>query len=246
MMRTPVNIFYQSDRAAIGETWRGNIANPSDPYAGFSLCHYTGDDPAHMSACLRSLADCFGITPDDVIVPRQVHGTEIAVITSEDNFSRDITDGADAVICTVNGKIIGVNTADCIPVILIDEETGIIAAVHAGWRGAVAGIAGMTAFEMHSLGAREITAFIGSGICCNCFEVGEEVASRFPERFVVRRPGQKPHVDLPAFVADDLRRSGVADVNMIGKCTRCNPGLYFSARAIGIASGRNYTFALLK
>lgn len=245
IMKTPVNIFYQSDKAVFGETWRGNGAVATEPYSGFNLCHYTGDDPGHIALCLHWLADDFGISINNIVVPRQVHGTNIAVIAHGTDFSRDMIENSDAVICSSPDLLIGVNTADCIPVIIIDEDAGMIAAVHAGWRGAAAGIVQKTAAKMMALGAHSLCAYIGSGICCDCFEVGDEVAGRFPESFVRRSTGTKPHVDLSGYVAACLKDAGVGHIEMPGKCTRCNSLQYFSARATGISSGRNFTFAML-
>lgn len=94
-------------------------------------------------------------------------------------------------------------------------------------------------------------AFIGPSICVDCFEVGEEVAARFPEECVVRyADGRRPHVDLPGYVWTVLCEAGLrrANVRPFDKacCTRCHPDRYFSARSIGVESGRNFTFVMLK
>lgn len=230
--------------SVVGATWRGSGAVADAAYDGFSLCHYTGDSAEHSSGCRAALADRFGVGPERVVVPGQVHGTAIATITSAD-FDPATIEGVDAVITTVPKLIVGVNTADCIPVVLVDDRAGMVAAVHAGWRGAVAGIAGLTVEAMRRLGAGELTAVIGAGICSRCFEVGPEVSEQFPQRFVTQNPGERPHVDLLGYVAHELINSGITDIINTGWCTRCNPERFFSARALGIASGRNYTFAML-
>lgn len=244
-MYPPIDIIYSSDRCIVGQSWRGGIADAGMPYEGFNVCHYTGDSNEHIADCRKALGRHFGIEADNVVVPRQVHGTEIAVVDTFD-FDRCTLEGIDAVISSSPGLIIGVNTADCIPIILWDEEIGIIAAIHAGWRGAIAGIVEKSVGKMLGLGAKAISAYIGVGICSDCFEVGEEVAERFSARFVVRRSGEKPHVDLPAYVAHALRSAGVANIIQSTDCTRHMSDRYFSARALGIASGRNFTFAMLK
>ena len=240
-----IEIVSNSARCVVGHSWRGDVADAAEPYDGFNVCHYTGDAAEHIAACREALGRYFGLGASDFIIPRQVHGTDIAVIEDKD-FDHRMLECVDAVICTVPGLIIGVNTADCIPVILRDEEAGIVAAVHAGWRGAVAGIAEKCVGRMNELGAKQIKAYIGAGICRDCFEVGEEVAERFPDSFVIRHPEKKPHVNLPAYVADRLRASGVTDIVQTADCTRHMTKRYFSARALGIASGRNFTFALLR
>lgn len=244
-MNTPITIVRQTCRCVVGHCWRGDIADAAKPYDGFNVCHYTGDAAEHIATCRAALGRHFDVKVENIIIPRQVHGTKIAVIQDND-FDHRMLESVDAVICIVPGLIIGVNTADCIPVILCDEEAGIIAAVHAGWRGAVAGIVEKCVDMMNKLGAKQISAYIGAGICRDCFEVGEEVAERFPDSFVIRRHGEKPHIDLPAFVADCLRSSGITDITKTVDCTRHLPNRYFSARALGIASGRNFTFTLLR
>ncbi len=244
-MKHPVTILQQTEKTIVGATWRGIEANDADPYTGFSVCHYTGDEPSHYQWCRQQLASLFGLSSESVIVPRQIHGTNVAVIDSVD-FERTEVENVDAVIVTVPRLIVGVCTADCIPVIITCEEPTIVAAVHAGWRGAVAGIVEKTVEIMRRHGARDLCAVIGAGIGVCCFEVGDEVASQFPEEFVDRSFGERPHVDLKGYVASCLRNSGVTSIADIEECTRCAPDRYFSARAQGINSGRNYTFAMIK
>lgn len=243
-MELPVAILRQTAVSVVGATWRGHGVNPESPYDGFSLCHYTGDNDTHARKCRKKLATRFGITPENVLVPGQVHGTMAAVITSP-RFNPTDLENVDSVITTVPRLIVGVNTADCIPVVLADDSAGIVAAVHAGWRGALAGVIQNALGAMYNLGAQQITAVIGAGICRDCFEVGPEVASQFPAEFVSSVPGSRPHVDLPGYVANILHYCSVTELTTTGECTRCHPTRYFSARALGTASGRNYTFAML-
>ena len=81
-MELPVAILRQTAVSVVGATWRGHGVNPESPYDGFSLCHYTGDNDTHARKCRKKLATRFGITPENVLVPGQVHGTMAAVITS--------------------------------------------------------------------------------------------------------------------------------------------------------------------
>lgn len=78
------------------------------------------------------------------------------------------------------------------------------------------------------------------------FEVGEEVAVQFPDECVSRKYGERPHVDLPRALASQLRRAGITDMVLPAESTMSLPHRYFSARVLGIASGRNFTFAMLK
>jgi hypothetical protein len=99
----------------------------------------------------------------------------------------------------------------------------------------------------HGASLSNILALTAPAICCNCFEVGEEVAAHFPEE-VIDRTHTKPHVDLPRYVALRLQNAGINPnhITLSPHCTRCNPDRYFSARALGINSGRNFTAIALK
>lgn len=233
-------------RVSVWLTSRGNVT--SSPYSGVNLCHYTGDDPEHVSWSRGLLADEAGIGVDRIIIPRQTHSTECRVIDHLPVAAADI-EGVDALVTTLRGVGIGVSTADCVPVVMTDAEAGVVGVAHAGWRGAVAGIVERTLDTMVSLGADagRLKVLIGPCICVDCFEVGDEVAAQFPESCVVRGEG-RPHVDLPGYVRQQLIARGVADttITMPVACTLCHPDTYFSARASGIASGRNFTMVMLE
>lgn len=143
-----VNILLSTAGIIAGQTWRGTIDDSNNPYAGFSLCTYTGDTESHCNACLTALAEWLEISEDHIFVPRQVHGTELAVITSDDFDHNNGLDGVDAIICTIKGIAVGINTADCIPIIIVDESRSVVSAIHAGWRGAVNGIVRKTVDAM--------------------------------------------------------------------------------------------------
>lgn len=135
---------------------------------------------------------------------------------------------------------LAVFTADCVPVVLAGD--GVVAAVHAGWRG-IAG--GVVAAAVAALGAEpgRLTAWIGPAIGACCYEVGREVAARVvaaagPE-VAVPGPGDKPHLDLSAAVRRQLARAGVTAVDAVGRCTRCEAERLFSYRRQGQGAGRN-------
>lgn len=228
-------------------TTRGT--NDGSPYSGFNVCHYTGDDEARIAACRGRLCEMLGITPERLIVPRQTHSVNVVEIKSLPVAESSI-EGVDGVVTDLDNVAIGVSTADCVPVLLADDVAGIVGAAHAGWRGAVGGIVTKTVDAMVSLGAdrEKIHAFIGPCIGPECFEVGEEVAARFPANCVIRQCGsEKPHVDLRKYIVAELGRCGVPSgaVTLHPCCTKCNPSRYFSARAIGINSGRNFSLIIM-
>lgn len=231
-------------------TLRGPLASEGDPYSGFSVCHYVGDSAQHIAACREELAEFLRLTQEAIVVPRQSHTDRLAIIDGS-YFSQPADDrkalieDVDALVTALPGVALAINTADCVAVLLADAEAGVTAAAHCGWRGCVNGLLPGVIASMKRLGAdpRRITAVMGPSICADCFEVGEEVAAKF-EKFpgaVVRSASQaKPHVDLPAAIEASLRGLGL-DRNNLHRpqlCSRCNPGRLFSARALGIASGR--------
>lgn len=252
LSRSWLNILADRAEYAVMFTSRGDTGDAADPYSAFSLCHYTGDTPRHVAQCREMLAATLGIDVSCIIVPRQTHSTRVVTIDALPVRDAAI-EGADGVVTTLRDVAVGVSTADCVPVIAVDSVAGVAGAFHAGWRGAVGGVVGFGIEAMTAAGALagRIEVYIGPSICCSCFEVGEEVAAFFPEEFVVRKEEwPKPHVDLPAYVESRLVKAGVAAGNIRGfageMCTRCHPDKYFSARAAGIASGRNFTFAILR
>lgn len=247
-----LNIISDTPLRSVMFTSRGELRAGMTAYGAFNLCHYTGDSPSHVAECRRMLAEAVGLDPSRIVVPRQTHSTEVATLTSLP-VDEAALEGVDAVVTTLSGLAVGVSTADCVPVIAVDAEAGVAGAFHAGWRGAVGGIVGKGIAAMLAAGASpgRIEAFIGPSICGECFEVGEEVACRFPDEFVSRLSlDSKPHVDLPAYVVSSLVGAGVSASRIVPfrpeLCTRCHPAKYFSARVSGIESGRNFTFVILK
>ena len=147
---------------------------------------------------------------------------------------------ADAACTDQPRVLVGVRTADCLPVLLVDPRVRAVAAVHAGWRGVVAGVltnALETMVSEYGCKAADIEAAIGPGISECCFEVGDEVAVKFSADFV-NRNGAKPHVDLAAALRAQLRQAGVDRVDVAAQCTSCNLGRYFSHRAEQGDTGR--------
>ena len=222
-------------------TSRG-VGPEAGPYDGFSACDYTGDSPEHYEECRRRLSEEFGVAMERIILPRQVHSSKVAVPEEGDSI-----DGVDAIVTRQRGVIIGVNTADCVPVVMVDEAAGVWAVAHAGWRGAVGGVVENALSVMVRLGASpaNVEVAFGPSICPNCFEVGPEVAEQFPPSAVVRKSEwPRPHVDLQGYISDLLRGLGVEKIHPFADaiCTRCHPSVFFSARREGIKSGRNLTF----
>jgi hypothetical protein len=228
-----------------GETEVGN------PYSQWNLCDYSGDDPVHVTACRQAVADALGIPIDRMWFPRQVHGDVIAVVDAATPPALEV----DGVITRERNLLIGVSTADCVPVLLYDPETGTIAAVHAGWRGTVKHIVKKAVTRMLDVtggNAADIYAALGPSISPAAFEVGEEVAEAFvaaDRAGCVYRDGYvKPHVDLWQSNVEDLLEAGLQldRIDCTPFCTWQNSDRLFSARRIGVKSGRIASCLLVK
>lgn len=173
-------------------------------YRGFNACHYTGIPPEQAAESKVEIASLLGIDTNKVIIPTQTHSCRVAIAGEDLNAT-------DAVVTDKSGIALCINTADCLPLIMVDVTAGVIGAAHCGWRGTVGRIAQSTISAMVGLGAdpKRIIAAMGPCICASCFEVGEEVASLFPPETVIRSQGRKPHVDLATAVTKQLTESGV-------------------------------------
>jgi polyphenol oxidase len=148
---------------------------------------------------------------------------------------------ADAIVAREGGLAVGVRTADCVPVLVADEVTRAVAAIHAGWRGIVSGVVGA---GIDRLGGRRPVAAIGPCIGPCCFEVGIDVAERIERAsgeasVVVRRAGERAYVDLRRAVRAQLVGSGVPldRIDDVPGCTKHEPRFY-SFRRDGAGGGR--------
>lgn len=165
----------------------------------------------------------------DIILPVQTHSARVARLGADD------LNGADAIVAKGSGRLIGVRTADCLPLVMVDPEAQVYAAVHCGWRGTVAAIASHAVEAMIQMGAQphRIRAAFGPHICAECFEVGEEVAAQFPPQAVERRPQwPRPHVSLAKAVTLQLAAAGVAEPEAALACSK-QDSRYFSVRRQG-------------
>jgi hypothetical protein len=168
---------------------------------------------------------------------RQVHS---AVCVQASGRAGVLGEG-DALLENRPGSVVAVKTADCLPILRVDEGHGAVAAVHAGWRGTVAGIARRAVEAMRAeFGARpgELHAAIGPGIGKCCYEVGPEVAAQFGQQ-------GRAHVDLAAANRRQLMDAGVTPERIYASnlCTMCRCEEFHSFRRDKEAAGRMYSFA---
>lgn len=203
-------------------------------FAGLNVSTSTGDDPEAVAQNRKIVADSLGGGP--LIILKQVHSTR--VVTIEAGALPDPATEADALVTRDAGILLGVLTADCAPLLLIDPYAGVIGAAHAGWSGAVNGILANTVAAMEALGARRdrIDLEIGPTIAGENYEVGEEFRAKAialnPEAdhdFFTPESGI-PHFDLPGFLVRDAERIGLVSVGDLDRCTYASPSRYFSHR----------------
>jgi purine-nucleoside/S-methyl-5'-thioadenosine phosphorylase / adenosine deaminase len=218
-------------------------------YATLNLGQHVGDDPASVAENFSRVRAELGRGGEFVRV-NQVHGAEVTVVTRENAGERPRADG---MVTDAAGMMLAVFTADCVPLLMRSKRGRTVAAIHAGWRGVIAGIAREGVAAMKKLGAppADISAALGPSIGLCCFEVDEDLGARFareiPGAARHRRPGRtgKAYLDLRAILRDQLIAAGVApdEIVDVGPCTRCASDRFFSRRAAGgIATGLQMSF----
>ncbi|KXJ97915.1 MAG: Laccase domain protein YfiH, partial [Nitrospira sp. OLB3] len=176
---------------------------------------------------------------------KQVHGTDALVVDQPLGEGVSFDGGWDALVTDQPGVVVAVRTADCVPVLLHDPARRVVAAVHAGWRGAMAGIVPRTvALLVERFGAtpEHIRMAIGPSAGSCCYEVDAPVLARLREVFsdwrsVVTPVGtEKAHLDLRAFVRRQALAHGLVEerIATVNACTICHPDLFFSYRREGV------------
>lgn len=147
---------------------------------------------------------------------------------------------ADALVTDESGLMVSIRTADCLPILIADKRTGAVAAIHAGWRGTAAGIAGAAVARLREeFGARteDLVAAIGPGIGGCCYEVGEDVAGQLGQ-------AQAGCVDLARHNRRQLEQAGLAanSIDALALCTFCDAERFWSYRREGERAGRMISF----
>ena len=174
---------------------------------------------------------------------KQVHSARIAYVRRP-----GVIENTDGLVTDKPGLAIGVLVADCAAVLIADPVNKIVAAVHAGWRGAIEGILSEAILQMEKIGAEPdlMHVYVSPCISRQSFEVGNEVAAQFPERYV-DRSWEKPHVDLRGFILQELKKAGVSLESLIqeDKCTMTHPETLHSFRRDGAESGRMLAVVVL-
>jgi polyphenol oxidase len=173
----------------------------------------------------------------DLASAYQVHGTTALVVSQP--WPLDARPKADAMVTATRGIAIGVLTADCAPVLFADAQARVVAAAHAGWRGALSGIVEAAIIAMEGLGARRERIFAAVGPCIGqgAYEVGPEFKAEFLDRdrdsggfFSPVNINGRPRFDLSGYIVHRLQRAGVANAAALGVCTYARDEDFFSYR----------------
>ena len=239
-------------------------------YGEFNINRFCGDREEAIKRNRVLLCQSLGISEDRLVMPHQVHLTEIVAVdeafmnlSASERQAR--LEGIDALMIDRTEVCIGVSTADCIPILLYDKVHRASCAIHAGWRGTVQRIAEKAVAKMSSVyGSRpaDLLAQIGPGIHLESFEVGDEVYEAFAnegfamETISMKCPvgwvedgsvQEKWHIDLPECNRQQLMAAGVHanQINVSPIDTYEQHELFFSARRLGINSGRIFTGILM-
>ncbi|QIL03263.1 peptidoglycan editing factor PgeF [Sphingomonas sinipercae] len=202
--------------------------------AGLNVGTGSADDPEAIAENRRRAVDA--VLPGALLATVfQVHSGD-AVFVAEP-WPHEARPKADAMVTDRPGLLLGILTADCAPVLFADAQAGVIAAAHAGWRGALAGVTDATIALMEQRGARRdrIAAAVGPCIARASYEVDEGFRDRFvaadPANAAFFSPGAgRPHFDLEGYVAQRLRNAGLAQVETLGLDTYAAEDRFFSFR----------------
>ena len=194
------------------------------------------DDAESVRQNRALVAETLGVPAGRLLTLYQIHSATVVIVDKPWNGEAA---EADALVTRTPGLAIGALTADCAPILLCDPQARVIAAAHAGWRGALSGIAEATMAAMEELGAKRerVVAVIGPSISQRAYEVGSDYVDRFLAEepasetfFMTDESSGEPHFDLSGYVAERLSRAGVGSVSDLGLCTYCDETRLFSYR----------------
>jgi polyphenol oxidase len=219
------------------------------PFESLSFSTAVGDDPRHVDENLRRAGALLGVDAERVLYLSQVHGREARFYRMPEHRSELITQEGDAIGGSEPSTAYGVRSADCVPVLLADVDSGAVMAIHAGWRGVAVGAveAGVACLRQNVGRDGQLLAAIGPHISVAAFEVSDDVAAELAAACpvpgaVFRQPATaKPHVNLRFIVTQKLLALGLteATIDQIGGCTVLDAEHYFSFRRDGKRSGRH-------
>lgn len=220
-------------------------------YGGLNLSYRVGDDNKIVSENVCDMKAAVGIHDGRIVTMKQVHGDQVLEVTDKKIKEAGECDG---MVTAEPGIFLGVLSADCVPILFVAPEHRRVAAVHAGWRGTLAGIAAKTVRQFkqnHGISAGAIEAAIGPAIGRCCYEVGDDdVAQPMRERWgaaaeaCTDRAGARPHLDLRALNRAIIEQAGIpaSQIYEVGGCTSCGGDDFYSYRRARGETGRQMSF----
>ena len=216
------------------------------PYAGLNTSYRVGDDPKVVSQNVCDMKLAVGIHDGKIVTMRQVHGDNIIAI--KDKQMKEAGE-ADGMVTPESGIYLGILTADCVPLLFIAPKQRLAAAVHAGWRGTLAGIAAKAVRlfkDQYGAAAGDLEVALGPSIGVCCYEVKDDVAGPLMKKWgslttpsIAVRNG-KSLINLSRLNRDILRAAGVPGHQLfqVGPCTACSADDFFSYRRERSETGR--------
>ena len=246
-----MNIMNNNNMVCFYTTRDGGVSTGN--YASFNLSEYTGDEAESVLTNRARLLQSLGEKHLPLIIPHQTHSNEVRIIDSsflEMSTADQSTflSGVDALVTDLPEVCIAITTADCVPIVFFDEQKKVIGVAHAGWRGTCGKIAKNTVEVMinkYGCTSNEIKAYIGPSISPSVYEVGMEVIEEFEkagfETSAIATPLQDKYLlNLWEANIQVLEKYGIErnNIELSEKCTFTELELFFSARRLGIKSGR--------
>lgn len=247
------NVLRAASLTALGfrhgfSTRKGGVSQP--PFDSLNLGAARGDKPEHVAENQRRFAAEVGYEPARLFMLSQVHGRQVHEVAegAEPEHMRGLQ--GDALVAPA-GVPVGVRSADCVPVLLVDPASRHVAAVHAGWRGVLAGVVPATVTGLARRAEApvpQLRAAIFPHIRRCCFEVDEALAEQLAaagpgaEQSVFQEEPGKPYVALDAIVRAQLRAAGLPEANLedVAGCTFCDAERFFSYRRDGARVGMHF------
>lgn len=213
-------------------------------FSSLNFTTITGDSAENVAKNLALAGKSLGVEGQSIYFLRQVHGTDSLVVDGSELRNEVEEMEGDIVLTRTSGVAAAIRTADCVPVLLACPETGWVAACHSGWQGCVRQAAPQAVRALYAAGAKRLLASVGPHISLQSFEVSLDVAQELidasPDKDIIDRSFEKPHIDLRKMVRAQLVQSGLSqgDIDDVAGCTVLDEANFFSFRRDGNPSGR--------
>jgi YfiH family protein len=210
------------------------------PSGALNLGYFQGDDPENVAENRLRFLRAIGTEHARIITARQTHSTERWTIESQEQ--QQSPPQCDALLTRMTNVLIGVQTADCLPILIGDTRSGAMAAIHAGWRGTAGRITERTVADLmlvHGVSPRDCIAALGPAACADCYEVGDDVIERYKKEFrywrnlfINFKENGKAHLDIRAANVQQLSFCGFSEdrIHVADYCTMHQNELFFSYR----------------